>query len=146
MYERLLVPVDGSKTSTQGLEEGIKLARQLKASIRLIHVLDDVVPEPEGAPSLATARDSKKRRAEADAILSDGTARASRSGVEVDSVLVETTGSPTGKYIVDYAKECRADLIVCGTHGRRGLVRLVMGSDAEYVVRHAPVPVLLVRG
>ena len=146
MYERLLVPVDGSKTSIQGLEEAIKLARQLNASIRLIHVLDDVTLEPEGAPSLTVARDSGARRAAANAILSDGTARVARSGVEVDSVLVEATGSPTGKYIVDYAKECRADLIACGTHGRRGLRRLVMGSDAEYVVRHAPAPVLLVRG
>ena len=53
--------------------------------------------------------------------------------------------APAGDWIVRKAEEVKADLIVCGTHGRRGIPRLVMGSDAEQVVRRAPVPVLLVR-
>jgi len=60
-------------------------------------------------------------------------------------VLVEAMGGQAGDYIIREARQWRADLIVCGTHGRRGIRRLVLGSDAEYIVRHTPVPVLLVR-
>jgi len=58
---------------------------------------------------------------------------------------VETAGYGVADVILKQAKKTRADLIVMGTHGRRGVARLVMGSDAEGVVRGAPVPVLLVR-
>jgi nucleotide-binding universal stress UspA family protein len=59
--------------------------------------------------------------------------------------LIETLGCSAGESIVTKASELNADLIVCGTHGRRGVRRLLMGSDADYIVRRAPVPVLLVR-
>jgi len=63
----------------------------------------------------------------------------------VDTEMIEAFGSAAGEHIVKAATEWKADLIVCGTHGRRGLRRIVLGSDAEYLVRHAPVPILLVR-
>jgi nucleotide-binding universal stress UspA family protein len=59
---------------------------------------------------------------------------------------VETPAGSVGAMIAEHAEGWPADLIVLGTHGRRGIRRLVMGSDAEYVVRTTPVPVLLVRG
>jgi nucleotide-binding universal stress UspA family protein len=65
--------------------------------------------------------------------------------VSVESELVETIGGRTADFIVDQAKQWPADLIVTGTHGRRGLPRLALGSDAEFVLRTAPVPVLFVR-
>ena len=68
------------------------------------------------------------------------------SGVKVDSVLLEEMGSQAGACIVEQAQKWPADLIVCGTHGRRGVRRLLLGSDAEYVVRHTRLPVLLLRG
>ena len=71
--------------------------------------------------------------------------RTRRSGVDVDRELIETLGGSAGECIVTKATEHNADLIVCGTHGRRGVRRLLMGSDAEFIVRRAPVPVLLVR-
>jgi nucleotide-binding universal stress UspA family protein len=63
-----------------------------------------------------------------------------------EGVLLETIGGRAADQIVQLAKQCKADLIVMGTHGRRGLRRLTLGSDAELVVRSSPVPVLLVRG
>jgi nucleotide-binding universal stress UspA family protein len=60
-------------------------------------------------------------------------------------VLLETSADNTGQLIVGQAKDWPADIIVMGTHGRRGLGRVVLGSEAEYVVRHTPVPVLLIR-
>ena len=65
--------------------------------------------------------------------------------VKVDTVLLETLGHPVADLIIKQSKKWRADVIVLGTHGRRGLSRLLMGSDAEMVVREAQVPVLLVR-
>ena len=59
--------------------------------------------------------------------------------------MLESIGAPAADFIVAQAKQWPADLIVMGTHGRRGFARLAMGSDAEYVIRMAPVPVLLLR-
>ena len=62
-----------------------------------------------------------------------------------ETVLLDNFGGRAADMIVDQAKQWPADLIVMGTHGRRGVSRLVMGSDAELVLRSSPVPVLLVR-
>jgi nucleotide-binding universal stress UspA family protein len=68
-----------------------------------------------------------------------------KQGVKADASLVESRGRPVSDVILDEARKWRADLIVMGTHGRRGVNRLLLGSDAERVLRSAPVPVLLVR-
>jgi nucleotide-binding universal stress UspA family protein len=145
MYARILVPVDGSAASSQGLDEAIELARHLKTRIRLVHVVELWI--------MATTNTMLGRFHEIDQIIRSDSARLvkeseakiRKSGVEVDSELIETKQRPAGECILDKAKEVEADLIVCGTHGRRGIRRMSMGSDAEYIVRRAPVPVLLVR-
>ena len=80
------------------------------------------------------------------AILARAAAEAKTRGVKAKTVLAENIAGRVADVIVRQAKKARADLIVIGTHGRRGLTRMVMGSDAELVVRYAPAPVLLVRG
>jgi nucleotide-binding universal stress UspA family protein len=80
------------------------------------------------------------------AILARAAAEAKKRGVNAKTVLAENIAGRVADVIVRAAKKQRADLLVLGTHGRRGLTRMVMGSDAELVVRYAPVPVLLVRG
>lgn len=72
-------------------------------------------------------------------------AKASKQGVTAKSVLIENMLCNVADVIAGQAKKWHADLIVIGTHGRRGIFRLVMGSDAKGVVRTTPVPVLLVR-
>ena len=79
-------------------------------------------------------------------VLDAAEALARREDIKSDSVLLETLGGPAADMILAQAKEWAADLIVMGTHGRRGLARMVMGSDAEGVLRGSNVPVLLVRG
>lgn len=79
-------------------------------------------------------------------ILKSAARTARGKGFRANTVLVESFGTCVADAIVRQAKRCRADIIVMGTHGRRGINRLVMGSDAELVVRHAGIPVLLVRG
>jgi nucleotide-binding universal stress UspA family protein len=78
-------------------------------------------------------------------VLAKAEAMAATRDIEVGSALVEAAGNTTAHAILAQARKKRADLIVMGTHGRRGLSRALMGSDAEMVVREARVPVLLVR-
>ncbi|MNC85079.1 hypothetical protein D3C83_06550 [compost metagenome] len=78
-------------------------------------------------------------------VLAKAEAKARKQRVRVKTVLVENVIRSVADVIVGQARKWRADLIVLGTHGRRGISRLVMGSDAEGVVRTTPVPVLLLR-
>jgi nucleotide-binding universal stress UspA family protein len=146
MYKQILVPVDGSDTGRLGLDEAIKLAKSLKASVRLIHVVEKPVlisPEPIG-PGLQQLFD--QLRSGGECILHDSITAVRSADVPVDSRLIEKLGTGVGECIIEQAASWPADLIVCGTHGRRGVRRLLMGSDAEYILRHSSVPVLMVRG
>ena len=143
MYQKILVPTDGSETATCGLREAIKLAKEQHARIRLIHVVDEfVMASPYG---IVVDRGIDQLCAAGKSILANAQEIAQQAGITVDTQLVEAFGTPAGEHIAKAAREWPADLIVCGTHGRRGLRRIVLGSDAEYLVRHTPVPILLVR-
>lgn len=145
MYSRILVPVDGSSCSLKGLTEAVKLASALQARIKLVHVVNDYIPEPALAPSkyydqlIASVRETGKET------LASAQVVASQQGADVEAELIEIVGGRASDSILEAAKRWRADLIVMGTHGRRGMSRLAMGSDAELVVRSTPIPVLLVR-
>jgi nucleotide-binding universal stress UspA family protein len=146
MYQRILVPIDGSSTSLRGLEEATTLAKLTGGALHIIHVVDDF--------SVATGYESYAvytgdllplLHAGGEAILADAKTRVQATGVKADTVLLETLGGRVSDLVIEQAKSVRADLIVIGTHGRRGLSRLLLGSDAEQIVRTSPVPVLLVR-
>jgi nucleotide-binding universal stress UspA family protein len=87
----------------------------------------------------------KALREEGRKLLAKAETKARQRHLKVDTVLLESFGHRVADLIVKQAKKWRADVVVLGTHGRRGLSRILMGSDAEMVVREAPVPVLLVR-
>lgn len=147
MFKKILVPVDGSRTSRLGLEEAIKLAKNQHSVLYLLHVLEEqpIVQDPGMTAGtfiddfLRSVRESGKQ------VIADAEAAARKSRVRTRSVVVETLSGLTADLIVKQAKKLKVDLIILGTHGRRGIKRLVMGSDAEGVVRNTPVPVLLVR-
>jgi nucleotide-binding universal stress UspA family protein len=145
MYRRILVPVDGSAAASQGLDEAIELASNLKARLRLVHVVEPFVMMPAEAMAGAVIELAEGIRQAGSDLLQECQQKVAKAGVEVDHALIEAMGRSAGECAVTEAKEVNADLIVCGTHGRRGVRRLLMGSDAEYIVRRAPVPVLLVR-
>ena len=145
-YKRILVPVDGSPTANKGLHEAIELAKAQGASIRLVHVADEHSIAMMGI-EYAAGIDELMRSVSASGrnILRTAERAVRRAGLEPSAVMLETLTGPVADPIVSEAKKWRADLIVIGTHGRRGVRRLVMGSDAEQIVRLSPVPVLLVR-
>jgi len=145
MYGKILVPVDGSETSKRGLMEACRLAKELGAKVRCLFVIDEhyLTANYMGFMYLPDLID--KLRDNGKEILDAASEQARLSGVKVESVLLESAERRVSGMILDQAKTWAADLIVMGTHGRRGLSHLALGSDAESVVRNSPVPVLLVR-
>ena len=145
MHKRILVPVDGSRTATAGLQEAIRLASgNAEATIQLLHVMDPL-PAMQGMEAMITDQLLENMEAFGKKVLKNAKALVQRHGIGVDTVFQRKTLGRTSDAIVKQAAKWRADMIVMGTHGRRGISRLVMGSDAEGVVRSSPVPVLLVR-
>lgn len=147
MFKRILVAVDGSHTAERALQEAIKLAVNLRAQLRIVHVVDIV--------SLTLRLEVPNPTAIWDAIIKGGQAIlykagavANEAGVAVETGLIEidTLDHRIPEMIAADADVWRADLIVIGTHGRRGLSHLLLGSVAEGMVRVATKPVLLIRG
>lgn len=143
-YRRILVAIDGSDAAARGLREAVRLAREQKSQLCIVHVVNEAVPYTPlaGAPpvNLVPQLIESGRR-----VLERARAQARKHGVRAKTVLVESTGGEVAPRILAQVRRQRADLVVLGTHGRRGLRRLVLGSDAEHVVRASSVPVLLVR-
>jgi len=146
MYQRILVPVDGSATSNRGLAEAVAIAKASGGVLRVMHVIDE--------PFMALGMDGfsgspgqiiELMQQGARSIVDDACALVRAAGVRCDSVIGDTFDGRLCDLVVAAAKDWRADLIVIGTHGRRGVGRMMMGSDAEQILRLAPVPVLLVR-
>jgi nucleotide-binding universal stress UspA family protein len=145
-YRRILVPVDGGRTSNIGLREAIRLAKGQHASLQLVHVVDEHYVLSGGMDVGARIDDILPALMQGGRqVLRKGEALVKRQGLSCSTVLLETPTGPAASAIVRQAKKWRADLIVIGTHGRRGVRRLLMGSDAEEIVRSSPVPVMLVR-
>jgi nucleotide-binding universal stress UspA family protein len=150
MFRRILVPIDGSPTSNLGLREAIEMAKDQGATLCLLHIVDEMIvtqgldgtmyvtPGYIDAFLAALRKEGKK-------ILAKAEKEVKKRAIKCQTVLSETAGHAVADVIIEQVIKCRADLIVLGTHGRRGITRLVMGSDAEGVVRATPVPVLLVR-
>jgi nucleotide-binding universal stress UspA family protein len=145
MYQQLLVPVDGSEPSMLGLAEAIKIAKTDGSKLHLVHVVDELIPFGAEVPGKYLEKFIDAVRAQGREVLAKAERTVSEHALQANSVLLETIGGRAADQIVEHAKQCKADLIVMGTHGRRGLRRVTLGSDAELVVRSASVPVLLVR-
>ncbi|QLD85623.1 universal stress protein [Natronomonas halophila] len=138
MYDRILLPTDGSDATNPAVDEAIGLARETGAELHVLFVVEDIPYAPE---MMDDQVEGQLREIGEDAI-QDIRERASEEGVEVVSALRE--GAPHNS-ILGYADEEGIDAIVMGTHGRSGLDRYLLGSVTERVVRTADVPVLTVR-
>lgn len=146
MYQKILVPIDGSPTSSRGLQEAIKLAKLTGARLRLMHVIDSIsfAAGMEGS-MMVTGEMIDLMRESGEKLLDKMRARVEKAGLRVDTVLLDSAAGRVCDLVVAQAQSWRAGLIVLGTHGRRGVGRMLLGSDAELITRLATVPVLLVR-
>jgi nucleotide-binding universal stress UspA family protein len=146
VYKRILVAVDGSSTSLAGLKEAIGLAELTGARIRLIHVVDELSAALQLDENSTRSGDWLNMLKEGGAkILRQAESVVAADGIPVDTRLDDRFGERLGTVVANEAQEWKADLVVTGTHGRRGVSRMLLGSDAEGILRLSPVPVLLVR-
>ena len=145
MYERILVPVDGSAPSQRGLDEAVAQAAKFGSKLRLVHVLDESALAMSNDLAMNVGALIAMLREGGEQVLAKAAERARSRGIEADAVLHDTFSGRICDLVIREATEWKADLIVIGTHGRRGAGRLLLGSDAEQILRLAPVPVLLVR-
>jgi nucleotide-binding universal stress UspA family protein len=146
MFQRILVPIDGSHTAELGLNLAIGMARESNATLYLLHIVPQfIVMQDAIGGAMYADRLLEGMRVAGRQIMAKAEAKVRAKKIDYRAVLVEEPAARISEVIVSQAKKLKADIIVLGTHGRRGLQRMVMGSDAEGVVREAPVPVLLVK-
>jgi len=139
----ILVPIDFSDPSRHALDYAVGLAESLGAKVYVLHAYEmPIVGLPDGV--FVATSDMVCRIVEAaNKALADACGRYKGRQVVISAVLKQ--GDPR-EVIVDMAKEAQADLVVLGTHGRRGIARALMGSVTESIIRISPVPVLTVHG
>lgn len=144
MYKKILVPVDGSTPSTLGLLEAIKLAKGYGSQLQLVHVVNELIIGAAETPMYFESI-VESLRLQGKNVLAEAERLVREHALEPSAVLLESIGGRAADRVIEQARQWNAELIVIGTHGRRGLKRLALGSDAELIVRLSPVPVLLVR-
>lgn len=148
MYKNIMLALDGSKISDSLVEEVIKLTKDQSANMRIIHVIDESFVH-YGGPSFDYLSIIAACREDGEKLLNNAAEKiASQSSIKPETSILELKPlqGRIAEVIVEAAKEWPADLLIMGTHGRRGFSHLFLGSVAENVIRIATTPVLLVRG
>ncbi|MGN1055506.1 MAG: universal stress protein [Comamonas sp.] len=145
MFKHILVPVDGSATSLQAVSKAAEMAQAFGSEITAVYVLDPYPFTGVGADfAYGQAQYLSAATAEANKALEDVTQALQNSGVKLQTLVGE--GHAVHEGIVRVAENVGADLIIMGSHGRRGLQKLVLGSVAQRVLQVARIPVMVVRG
>ncbi|WP_227378354.1 universal stress protein [Haladaptatus halobius] len=146
MYDRILVPTDGSEGTKTAVEQAITHARTYDAELHVLHVVDqsaiDLTATP-AADGMTSEVVHEQLDEQGQTFVDEVATQAAEAGVPTTTEMVEY-GRPHEE-IQSYASEQGIDLIVIGTHGRSGLDRHLLGSVAEKVLRTAEVPVLVVQ-
>lgn len=144
MISRILVPVDFGEHSRKVLDYAAALADKFKAEIHLLHVIEDLAALASGPDGFFKLPSDTEKE-----IVQHATKRLEEytlpEGMETPKKTVTVTDGVPFVEIIRYARENNIDLIVLGTHGRSGLVHMLMGSVAEKVIRKSPCPTLAIR-
>lgn len=146
MYQRILVAFDESAVAERALREAIMLAKAGGAALRVVHAVDVMFPATTDMVYVDLETYRQDRVAAGQQVLERAVAMAVDGGVSVETAVLEVEGSRFSNAILADARSWAAQLIVLGTHGRGALIHLLLGSVAERIIRHSPVPVLLVGG
>ena len=145
MYAHILIASDGSELATRAVEQGLTLAKALGSKVTVVTVTEPWTAAVSGEWAVAFPVEEYEKAAQANAkkILDQVTEEAQRLGVACETVHIKDQFPAEG--IVEEAKTRAADLIVMGSHGRRGLARFVLGSQANRVLTHSEIPMLICR-
>jgi nucleotide-binding universal stress UspA family protein len=150
LFEKILVPLDGSERSMHALEKAVQIAKKFNGKITLIHVysvaypvsVSPFVPAPEVSTSTLVLKFAEAARKAGAGILADGEKKVKAEGIQVQTLLKE---GHTVEEILKTAREGEFDLIVMGARGLSKIKEIFLGSVSHGVTRHAPCPVLVVK-
>lgn len=131
MFQRILVPSDGSKCSLKAEDVAISIAEKFNSTLLVVHVIDEKLINP-----------FEVLEEEGNKILDDAVIKAREKGIEVEPVLI--VGNPVHD-MVKITEKTRADLLVMGTHGKSRISKIFMGSVAENAIKNVKIPVLLIK-
>lgn len=149
MYKRIMVAVDQSFMSSQVMDAALALAKAIGAQVVICHAVDEtLLAQREMVMMLpnSVGKAEARMRLGAQGFLDKLLETARAAGVEAESKLVESEEKHVSDMLIEAANEWQADLLVVGTHGRRGIERFFVGSVAERLVRKGQTSLLLVRG
>ena len=143
MYSHILIATDGSELSEKAVDHGMALAKALGSKVTAVHVTEPWTSAVSGEWAIAFPVEEYEETAAANAktLLAKAAEEARRNGVACDTVHVRDQFAAEG--IVEEAKTRNCDLIVMASHGRRGFARFLLGSQANRVLTHSAVPVLV---
>lgn len=146
MYKRILVPVDGSATSAQGLLEAVRLAKDQGARLRIVHIVDEsaLIQFPEAVDFSGEVL--KSFVADGEKTLRDAVALATRHKIKPEHVMYKTMIDAVADVVLKEARKWRADIIVMGTHQQGKIEHFFRGSNAEAIAQSTQLPVLLIHG
>lgn len=144
MFDKILLPTDGSEVAFAAAERAIALAKLTGAGLHVVFVLE---PYPYAGIGAASSTGMQDYLADSQRHASEALARISElarlPGLKLSAETVE--GSNPAEQIVETARRCGADVIVMGSHGRTGVARMVLGSVASKVLALSPVPVMVIK-
>jgi nucleotide-binding universal stress UspA family protein len=145
MYKHILIATDGSELAGRAVEQGLTLAKTLGSKATVVTVTEPWTAAVSGEWAVAFPVEEYEKAAAANAhkILAQVTETAGRIGIACETVHIKDQFAAEG--IVEEAKDRGCDLIVMGSHGRRGLAKFVLGSQATRVLTHSTTPMLIVR-
>jgi nucleotide-binding universal stress UspA family protein len=147
MYKRILVPTDGSPLSKKAVKSAVELAASLGAEVVALNVVPRYPTSYfEGALSIAPSEVARveKQWADQGAALAEAVSDiAQKAGVKARGVTVRS--DLVAEAILAAARKHKCDLVVMASHGRRGIKRLLLGSETQHVLTHGNIPVLVLR-
>lgn len=143
MYQKILVPIDGSPTAKRALQEAIALAKLTHAQIALVHVYTDIAYLVD-ENYINYEELQKTLQLTGERILAEAAELTRQAGLMVQTKPITAGNQKIAQAIIAEAEQWQADLIVIGSHGHSGFTRLLLGSVAEGVARSSSIPVLLV--
>jgi nucleotide-binding universal stress UspA family protein len=146
MFRRILVGYDGSDVARQALRDATRFAKDQRAQLRIVSVVDLTPLYWQALPGLNLSQIEQEVIQHTQKELNDAVALAEKGGITPETIIARAGGRRVSDVLIEQAKNWPADLIVMGTSGRGGIERFLLGSVAEGVARSSPVPVMLVRG
>jgi nucleotide-binding universal stress UspA family protein len=148
MYQKIFVAIDDSPTSQKALSEAISIAKGVNAALCIAHAADEGALAQHGmglGSYIDIDRTKQAIRETSQQLLEAASKQAASAGITAETRLLEATNLRVAEQIASGAEAYGADLIVVGTHGRRGVARLLVGSVAENLLRLAHTSLLMVR-